>query len=93
MDCIKASLILGLGIAATATAVAGEKIPAAELTVPLVYTNVQGATIPYRVAALWAVDGKIRYREYPGVGHNCWAPTYADWGNVLSWFFAQRKGK
>ena len=45
------------------------------------------------VAALWAVDGKIRYREYPGVGHGCWGPTYADWDNVLSWFFAQRKGK
>ena len=45
------------------------------------------------VAALWAVDGKIRYREYPGVGHGCWGATYADWDNVLSWFFAQRKGK
>ena len=45
------------------------------------------------VAALWAVDGKIRYREYPGVGHACWGATYADWDNVLSWFFAQRKGK
>ena len=44
------------------------------------------------VAALWAVNGKIRYREYPGVGHGCWGPTYADWDNVLSWFFAQRKG-
>ena len=45
------------------------------------------------VAALWAVDGNVRYREYPGVGHGCWGPTYADWDNVLSWFFAQRKGK
>lgn len=45
------------------------------------------------VAALWAVDGNVRYREYPGVGHNCWSPTYADWDNVLAWFFAQRKGK
>ena len=43
------------------------------------------------VSALWAVDGKIRYREYPGVGHGCWGPTYADWDNVLSWFFAQRR--
>ena len=45
------------------------------------------------VAALWAVDGNVRYREYPGVGHGCWGPTYADWDNVLAWFFAQRKGK
>ena len=45
------------------------------------------------VSALWAVDGKIRYREYPGAGHNCWSPTYADWDQVLAWFFAQRKGK
>ena len=29
----------------------------------------------------------------PGVGHACWGATYADWDNVLSWFFAQRKGK
>ena len=29
----------------------------------------------------------------PGVGHGCWGPTYADWDNVLSWFFAQCKGK
>ena len=45
------------------------------------------------VAALWAVNGKIRYREYPGVGHGCWGPTYADWDNVLAWFFAQRRGR
>ena len=42
-------------------------------------------------SALWAVDGKIRYREYPGVGHCCWGPTYADWDVVLKWFFSQRK--
>ena len=55
-------------------------------------------TVPFKrsrnmVAALWAVDGKIRYREYPGVGHACWGPTYADWDNVLSWFFAQRRSR
>ena len=44
------------------------------------------------VAALWAVDGKIRYREYPGVGHNCWGRTYGD-DTVLAWLFSQRKGK
>lgn len=44
------------------------------------------------VAALWAVDGKIRYREYPGVGHNCWTRTYGD-DTVLAWLFSQRKGR
>ena len=58
----------------------------------------QDTVVPFKrsrnmVAVLWAIDGKIRYREYPGVGHNCWGATYADWDNVLSWFFAQRKGK
>ena len=44
------------------------------------------------VSALWAVNGKVRYREYPGVGHNCWTRTYGD-DAVLAWLFAQRKGK
>jgi len=44
------------------------------------------------VSALWAVEGKIRYREYPGVGHNCWTRTYGD-DEVLAWFFSQRKQK
>ena len=44
------------------------------------------------VAALWAVDGKIRYREYPGVGHNCWTRTSGD-DAVLAGLFAQRKGR
>ena len=43
------------------------------------------------VTALWAVNGKIRYREYPGMGHACWIPTYADHDVVLDWFFSQRK--
>ncbi|MFA7173049.1 MAG: prolyl oligopeptidase family serine peptidase [Kiritimatiellia bacterium] len=37
------------------------------------------------VAALWQCDGKIRYREYPGFGHNCWTATYED-ESVLAWF-------
>ena len=58
----------------------------------------QDTVVPFKrsrdmVVALWAVNGKIRYREYPGVGHGCWGPTYADWNQVLAWFFAQRKGK
>jgi len=43
------------------------------------------------VAALKAVGGNIRYREYPNAGHGVWGPTYANWDEVLSWFFAQRK--
>ena len=42
-------------------------------------------------AALKAVGGNIRYREYPGVGHGCWGQTYANWNEVLAWFFSQRK--
>ena len=42
------------------------------------------------VAALWSVDGNIRYREYPGVGHACWTSTLAD-ASVFEWLFSQRK--
>lgn len=42
------------------------------------------------VAALWKVKGKIRYREYPNVNHNCWDMTYRD-DAVLNWLFAQKK--
>ena len=42
------------------------------------------------VSALWALNGNIRYREYPGVGHNCWSATYND-EKVLDWFFSQRR--
>ena len=42
------------------------------------------------VAALWQCDGNVRYKEYPGVDHNGWTPTYAD-KDVLKWFFAQSK--
>lgn len=41
-------------------------------------------------AALWAIDGNIRYREYYGHGHGVWKPAYAD-KDVLAWFFSQRK--
>ena len=43
------------------------------------------------VSALWAVKGNVRYTEYPGVGHVCWHPAYADHDNVLKWFFEQRR--
>lgn len=42
------------------------------------------------VSALWQCDGNVRYREYPGVGHNCWEATYAD-PTVLDWLFSQMK--
>ncbi len=41
-------------------------------------------------AAIRSVGGIVRYREYPGVGHDCWTRTYAD-DDVLDWFFGQRK--
>lgn len=40
--------------------------------------------------AVKALNGKIQYREYPGVGHDCWTRTYKD-ESVLAWFFAQKK--
>ncbi len=42
------------------------------------------------VEALKQVGGKIRYTEYPGVGHDCWTRTYAD-PAVLQWLFSQRR--
>ena len=42
------------------------------------------------VSALWECDGNVRYREYPGVGHNCWDAAYSD-AAVLDWFFSQRR--
>ena len=41
-------------------------------------------------AAIKAVGGNVQYREYPGVGHNCWSRTYGDEA-VLKWFFSQRR--
>jgi len=40
-------------------------------------------------SAGWRCGGNMRYKEYPGVDHNCWTPTYAD-KDVLKWFFDQR---
>lgn len=44
------------------------------------------------VAALWAVDGKIRYTEVPDCGHDSWKPAYAS-EETLKWLFSQRRGK
>jgi len=42
------------------------------------------------VSALWACDGKVKYTEYPGVGHDCWIRAYGDGAN-LDWLLSQRK--
>jgi len=42
------------------------------------------------VAALWAVDGRIRYTEVPGCGHGVWGPAYAS-KEALKWLFDQKK--
>ena len=52
-------------------------------------TAVPTARSRQMVSALWQCDGKVRYREYPGVGHDCWIPTYND-HTVLDWLFAQK---
>ena len=45
------------------------------------------------VAAIRAAGGrKIRYREYPGVRHDAWTPTFTN-PKVFEWLFAQRRGK
>jgi predicted peptidase len=41
-------------------------------------------------AALKKVDGKIRYTEYPKVGHNSWSPAFAE-SELLPWLFAQKR--
>jgi predicted peptidase len=43
------------------------------------------------VAAIKAAGGtKIKYREYPGKGHNVWTPTFSD-DSVFEWLFSQRR--
>ena len=44
------------------------------------------------VAAIKAAGGKkILYREYKGLGHNVWTPTFSD-DKVFKWLFSQRRG-
>ncbi|HSB09387.1 MAG TPA: alpha/beta fold hydrolase [Blastocatellia bacterium] len=40
--------------------------------------------------ALKAAGGRVRYNEYPGVGHNSWDKAYAE-GELFSWLLSQRK--
>lgn len=42
------------------------------------------------VAALWSVDGRIRYTEVPGCGHGVWNNAYAC-EDALKWFFSQKR--
>lgn len=42
------------------------------------------------IAAIEKAGGKPRYTEYPGVGHNSWAQTYAD-PKFMEWLFAQKR--
>ena len=42
------------------------------------------------IDALKAAGGEPKYTEYQGVGHNSWAPTYAN-PDLYEWLFAQRK--
>lgn len=53
------------------------------------------ATVPVcrsreMVAALWAVDGRIRYTEVPECGHGVWIPAYAS-KEALKWLFDQKR--
>jgi predicted peptidase len=41
--------------------------------------------------AIKAAGGKVRYTEYPGVGHNSWERAYAE-KELLDWMLAQRLG-
>ena len=42
------------------------------------------------VAALWSVDGRVRYSEVAGFDHAVWHPAYAS-TEALDWFFKQHK--
>lgn len=42
------------------------------------------------VAAIQQNGGRVRYTEYPGVGHNAWDLAYAD-GNMIRWLLQQRR--
>ena len=45
------------------------------------------------VAAIKAAGGKkILYREYDGLGHNVWTPTFSD-DKVFEWLFSQRRAQ
>lgn len=42
------------------------------------------------VDALQRIDAPVRLTVYPGVGHDSWTRTYADW-ELYEWFLAHRR--
>ena len=57
---------------------------AADRVVPVRYSRTM-------VRAIRAEGGnKIRYTEYPGVGHDCWDRTYSD-PKAIAWLLSQRR--
>ena len=42
------------------------------------------------VAALRELGSKVKYTEFPGVGHGSWGPAWAD-EELIPWLFKQRK--
>ncbi|MES2790225.1 MAG: alpha/beta hydrolase-fold protein [Planctomycetota bacterium] len=42
------------------------------------------------IQAIKQAGGQTNYTEYKGVGHNSWAPAYAD-PKLLEWMFAQKR--
>jgi predicted peptidase len=42
------------------------------------------------VEAVKAAGGKVKYTEYPGVGHNSWDAAYGD-PEAIEWLLKQRK--
>ncbi|MBN2780677.1 MAG: prolyl oligopeptidase family serine peptidase, partial [Candidatus Marinimicrobia bacterium] len=76
----------------------GDEKQASRLTeLPVwVFHGADDTTVPPQrsrnmVDAIRAAGGKkIRYTEYPGVGHGSWKPAYAD-PKLMKWMFRQRK--
>lgn len=56
---------------------------AADNVVPLKASSIM-------VDALKKAGAEVKFREYPGVGHDSWSATYRD-AEVWKWFFAQKR--
>ncbi|MCB9921209.1 MAG: prolyl oligopeptidase family serine peptidase [Planctomycetaceae bacterium] len=68
--------------------------PIANLPIWAFHGDADTAVKPKRsrdmIAALKAAGGAPKYTEYPGVGHNSWAPTYAN-REMYAWLFSQKR--
>ena len=42
------------------------------------------------MARMKEIDGKAKYTEYPGVGHNSWTPAMKE-ADLAEWLFSQRR--